>query len=94
MINVVFRGRHCYVNLNVDNRINGEGVGYIFSAKYWESFTIDSKVRRKDDQSIDNALDVNYLLFVKHVKSHSHMLKDLQIMSKFRLSFEHECDHL
>lgn len=80
--------------LNVDNPINGEGVGYIFSAKYWESFTIDSRIRRNAFKSIDNALDVTYLLFVKHVKSHSHMLKDLQIMSMFLLSFDHESDHL
>lgn len=27
-----------------DNPLNGEGVGYLYAARYWESFTIDSKI--------------------------------------------------
>ena len=42
MMDVLFRGMVERVVFNVDNQINGEGVGYILSAKYWESFTINS----------------------------------------------------
>ena len=46
MMDVLFRGMVEGIVFNVDNQINGEGVGYIFSAKYWESFTINSKMNR------------------------------------------------
>ncbi|KAK8795387.1 hypothetical protein WA588_004231 [Blastocystis sp. NMH] len=65
--------RKTYGNLEVvfsNNQINGEGVGYLYSAKYWESFTIDN-----------NTLDVTFLFFAKHVKSHSYMVKELRILN-------------
>lgn len=42
MMDVLFRGMNEENIFIVDNQINGEGVGYILSAKYWESFTINS----------------------------------------------------
>ncbi len=35
--------------------------------------------------NVDNTLDVAYMFFAKHVRSHSHMLKELRIMSKERM---------
>ena len=38
--------------------------------------------------NVDNTLDVTYMFFAKHVRSHSHMLKELRIMSKKRMERE------
>ena len=38
--------------------------------------------------NVDNDLDVAFLFFSKHVRSHSHMLKELRIMSRKRIERE------
>lgn len=51
-----------------NNAINGEGIGFIFAARYWESFTINN-----------NTLDVTFPLFLMQIRQHSYMLKELRI---------------
>ena len=43
-------------------------------------------VRLSPPSHLDNTLDVTFLFFAKHVKSHSHMLKDLRILSRISRS--------
>ena len=64
--------------LRIDNPINGEGVGYLISAKHWESFTIESIP--EFSFLLDNTLDVTYMLFTKYFRLQTHMLRELRIL--------------
>lgn len=78
-VDVVFKSIVLYVLIQLDNPINGEGVGYLFTAKYWERFIIES-VLFDFDIRIDNTFDITYMLFIKYFPSHSPVLHDLKIL--------------
>ena len=69
---------HCILSIDLDNPISGEGLGFIFSSKYWESFSIIS-MSQIFHSFEDTSADDSFSLFVKSTPNKSFNLKHLTI---------------
>lgn len=69
---------HCILSIDLDNPISGEGLGFIFSSKYWESFSIIS-MSQIFHSFKDTSADDSFSLFVKSTPNKSFNLKHLTI---------------
>ena len=66
----------------LDNPINGEGLGFIFSSKYWEVFDIIG-IFYKLSLAIETKADDSFVLFAKVFGTKALNIKHLKIMSIF-----------
>ncbi|KNB45109.1 hypothetical protein JH06_1628 [Blastocystis sp. subtype 4] len=78
----------CFSVLDVANcgiTTDGAQILHRMIRKTYGNMDVNFRIKSLVTLNVDNTLDVAYMFFAKHVRSHSHMLKELRIMSKERM---------